>query len=48
MALVVRNVKTKDQKEAIERLGVMYLEGPIYKQLPAPTLVQKIKESLWV
>ncbi|MBU1143021.1 MAG: GGDEF domain-containing protein [Firmicutes bacterium] len=46
MALVVRNVKTKDQKEALERLGVMYLEGPIYKQLPAPTLVQKIKESL--
>ncbi|MDO9629339.1 MAG: GGDEF domain-containing protein [Acholeplasmataceae bacterium] len=46
MALVVRNVKTKDQKEALERLGVMYLEGPIYKQLPAPTLIQKIKESL--
>ncbi|MBU1094198.1 MAG: GGDEF domain-containing protein [Firmicutes bacterium] len=46
MALVVRGVKTKDQKEALERLGVMYMEGSIYKQLPAPTLIQKIKESL--
>jgi len=46
MALVIRGVKTKDQKEALERLGVVYMEGPIYKQLPAPTLIQKIKESL--
>ncbi len=46
MALVIRNVKTKDQKEALERLGVMYMEGSIYKQLPAPTLIQKIKESI--
>ncbi len=46
MALVIRNVKTKDQKEALERLGVSYVEGPLYKQLPAPILIQKIKESL--
>ncbi|MBU1141545.1 MAG: GGDEF domain-containing protein [Firmicutes bacterium] len=46
MALVIRGVKTKDQKEALERLGVMYMEGSIYKQLPAPALIQKIKESL--
>ncbi|PKK93653.1 MAG: hypothetical protein CVV61_03540 [Tenericutes bacterium HGW-Tenericutes-6] len=46
MALVVRNVKTKDQKELLEQLGVQYIEGPIYKELPAPTLLQKIKESL--
>ena len=46
MALVVRGVKTKDQKEALELLGVSYIEGNIYKQLPAPTLIKKIKESL--
>ncbi len=46
MALVVRGVKTKDQKEALELLGIMYIEGSIYKQLPAPTLIKKIKESL--
>jgi len=46
MALVIRNVKTKDQKEALERLGVQLIEGPLYKQLPAPVLIQKIKESI--
>lgn len=46
MALVVRGVKTKDQKELLEKLGVQYIEGPMYKELPAPTLLQKIKESL--
>ena len=46
MALVVRNVKTKDQKEALERIGIMYVEGPLYKQLPGALLIQKIKESL--
>ncbi|MDX9690989.1 MAG: GGDEF domain-containing protein [Acholeplasmataceae bacterium] len=46
MALVVRNVKTKDQKESLDRLGVTYIEGPLYKQLPAQTLIHKIKESL--
>ncbi len=46
MALVIRNVKTKDQKEVLERLGVSYIEGSFYKQLPAPILIQKIKESL--
>jgi hypothetical protein len=24
------------------------MEGSIYKELPAPTLLNKIKESLWV
>ena len=46
MALIIRGVKTKDQKEALERLGIMYIEGPIYKQLPAPVLIEKIKETL--
>ena len=43
MALVIRNVKTKDQKEVLERLGVSYIEGSFYKQLPAPILIQKNK-----
>jgi len=46
MALVVRHVKTKEQKEALDALGIQYIEGTMYKQLPAPVLLQKIKESL--
>ncbi len=46
MALVVRGVKTKQQKEMLKQLGINYLGGSIYKQLPAPTLIKKIKESL--
>jgi EAL domain-containing protein (putative c-di-GMP-specific phosphodiesterase class I)/GGDEF domain-containing protein len=46
MALVIRGVKTKDQKEALERIGIQYMEGPLYKELPAPTLIAKIKETL--
>jgi EAL domain-containing protein (putative c-di-GMP-specific phosphodiesterase class I)/GGDEF domain-containing protein len=46
MALIVRNVKTKDQKEALERLSIVYVEGPLYKQLYSNILIQKIKESL--
>ncbi|BCR35696.1 EAL domain-containing protein [Mariniplasma anaerobium] len=46
MAVVVRNVKTKDQKEMLERLGISYIEGSLYKELPAPILIRKIKENL--
>ena len=46
MALIIRNVKTKDQKESLERLGIHYLEGTLYKQLPGTVLIEKIKESL--
>ena len=46
MALVIRGIKTKDQKDYLERLGLIYLEGALYKQLPAPVLIQKIKETL--
>jgi EAL domain-containing protein (putative c-di-GMP-specific phosphodiesterase class I)/GGDEF domain-containing protein len=46
MALVIRNIKTKEQKEQMESLGIQYLEGPIYKEIPAPSLLQKIKETL--
>ncbi|TVP85197.1 MAG: GGDEF domain-containing protein [Acholeplasmataceae bacterium] len=46
MALIVRGVKTKDQKESLERLGIQYMEGTLYKQLPGAVLTEKIKESL--
>ncbi len=46
MALVVRNVKTKEDKEWLQRLGVRYIEGKFYKALPAPVLFNKIKDAL--
>ena len=46
MALVVRNVKTKEDKEWLTRLGVRYIEGKLYKALPAPVLFNKIKDAL--
>lgn len=46
MALVIRGLKTKEQKEAVERLGISYVEGQLYKQLPAPVLLNKVKESV--
>lgn len=46
MAIIVRGVKTKSQKEMLKQLGINYLQGPFYKQIPAPALIKKIKESL--
>ncbi len=46
MAIVIRNVKTKDQKEMLDRIGIKYIEGVLYKELPAPVLLRKIKDSL--
>ena len=46
MAIVIRNVKSKDQKEMLERLGIKYIEGLLYKELPAPVLLRKIKDAL--
>jgi EAL domain-containing protein (putative c-di-GMP-specific phosphodiesterase class I)/GGDEF domain-containing protein len=46
IALVIRNVKNKTQKDLLEKLDVQYLEGPLYKQLPAQVLLKKIKESI--
>ncbi|MFA6800478.1 MAG: EAL domain-containing protein [Acholeplasmataceae bacterium] len=46
MALIMRGVKLKDQKEAYQRIGIKYIEGPIYKELPAPILLRKIRETL--
>jgi EAL domain-containing protein (putative c-di-GMP-specific phosphodiesterase class I)/GGDEF domain-containing protein len=46
IALVIRNVKNKAQKDLLEKLDVQYLEGPLYKQLPAQVLLNKIKESI--
>jgi EAL domain-containing protein (putative c-di-GMP-specific phosphodiesterase class I) len=46
MALVMRNVKSKEQKEALDHLGIQYIEGSIYKEISDQALIQKIKESL--
>ncbi len=46
MALVIRNIRTKEQKDLMDSLGIQYLEGPIYKEIAAPQLLQKIKETL--
>lgn len=46
MALIVRGVKVKEQKEMLQRLGINYLEGSLYKELPAPVLLRKIKDTL--
>ncbi len=46
MALVIRNVKTKEEKEWLTRLGVRYIEGRLYKELAAPVLFNKIKDAL--
>lgn len=46
MALIIRGVKTKEQKENLQRLDIKYIEGSIYKELPAPVLLRKIRESL--
>ena len=46
MAFIMRNVKTKEQKEWLAKLGVKYVQGLIYKPLPAPVLFRKIKDAL--
>ena len=46
MALIIRGIKQKEQKEALQRLGIKYIEGPIYKELPAPVLLRKIRETI--
>jgi EAL domain-containing protein (putative c-di-GMP-specific phosphodiesterase class I)/GGDEF domain-containing protein len=46
IALVIRNVKSKAQKDMLEKLDVQYIEGSLYKQLPARVLLEKIKDSI--
>ena len=46
MALVIRNVKSKEQKELLDHLGIQYIEGSIYKEISDQALIEKIKESL--
>lgn len=43
---VVRNVKTKLERERLQKLDVSYIEGPIYIEILDSELIQKIKESL--
>ncbi|MEF3692639.1 MAG: EAL domain-containing protein [Acholeplasmataceae bacterium] len=46
MALVIRNVKSREQKEALDHLGIQFIEGSIYKEINDRALIEKIKESL--
>ncbi len=46
IAFVIRGVKDRDQKELLQRLGIQYIEGALYKELPAPVLLRKIRESI--
>lgn len=46
MALIVRGIKRKSEKELCQRLGINYIEGSLYKEMPAPVLLRKIRESL--
>lgn len=43
---VVRNVKTKLEREKLAKLNVAYIEGPIYIEIKDIDLISKIKESL--
>lgn len=43
VALICRDVKTKEMKEQLEKIGIRYIEGKIYKQLDEQTLIDKIK-----
>jgi EAL domain-containing protein (putative c-di-GMP-specific phosphodiesterase class I)/GGDEF domain-containing protein len=45
MALVIREVKTKEQKDLLETLGIKFIEGSLYKRITAETLLYKIKGS---
>ena len=46
MAYIIRGVKSKEQKDTLERVGITYLEGPLYKQLKSDVLIAKIKENI--
>lgn len=46
IAVVIRNVKNKEEKDMLSRLNIQYVEGRLYKELPAPILLRKIKEAL--
>lgn len=46
MALIVRGIKRKSEKELCQRLGINYIEGTLYKEMPAPVLLRKIRESI--
>ena len=43
MAFIVREVKTAEQKEALQALGIKYLQGDMYKPITADRLFIKIK-----
>ncbi|NLK12503.1 MAG: EAL domain-containing protein [Candidatus Phytoplasma sp.] len=44
IAFVIRNVKTKTERDELKNLGIRYVEGNVYKKVTSEDLIQKIKE----
>ena len=45
MSLVVRNVTDRNHRDMLSKAGVKYIEGNLYKTIPAIELLGKIKEA---
>ena len=43
MACIVREVKTTEQKDILQNLGIRYIQGDMYKPITADRLFIKIK-----
>lgn len=46
MACIIRDVKTNEQKEALQSLGIKYIQGDMYKPITADRLFIKIKGNV--
>ncbi len=46
IAFVIRNVKTKADKDELKNMGIRYVEGNVYKKVTSEDLIQKIKEVM--
>lgn len=46
IALVIRNINSKEDIDLIKNLGIRYIEGTVYKKLDSEKLLSKIKGQL--
>ncbi|CCV64313.1 predicted diguanylate cyclase [Alteracholeplasma palmae J233] len=44
IALIIRDVKTKEDREILRKNGIRYIEGTVYKTIDKNQLIEKIKE----
>lgn len=44
IALVLRNVNTKEQRDTLKSIGINYIEGTIYNEIKPSEIIQKIKD----